>query len=190
VPVPGLAAGAALKPQQYPVVRFALAHRRVLIGDDMGWGKTLSSLAAVAADGAWPAVVVCRPSLTRGVRPSRVVPARACWGSRHAPHESAVWRGPESPQGPDGKPGAPGRGEQLADGREPDGGQRHRLAEDDEPDVRGSDHRNHQGGERGLHDAPPGMSVRCRERAASHLPWREARNAARRTAGADTEAGA
>src|SRR5262249_4464473 len=39
-------------------------HRRVLIGDDMGWGKTLSSLAAVAADGAYPAVVVCRPSLT------------------------------------------------------------------------------------------------------------------------------
>jgi SNF2-related domain len=64
VPVPGLAAGAALKPQQYPVVRFALTHRRVLIGDDMGWGKTLSSLAAVAADGAYPAVVVCRPSLT------------------------------------------------------------------------------------------------------------------------------
>ena len=64
VPVPGLADGAALKAQQYPVVRFALAHRRVLIGDDMGWGKTLSSLAAVAADGAYPAVVVCRPSLT------------------------------------------------------------------------------------------------------------------------------
>ena len=64
VPVPGLAAGLALKAQQYPVVRFALEHRRVLIGDDMGWGKTLSSLAAVAADGAYPAVVVCRPSLT------------------------------------------------------------------------------------------------------------------------------
>ena len=64
MPVPGLASGAALKAQQYPVVRFALAHRRVLIGDDMGWGKTLSSLAAVAADGAYPAVVVCRPSLT------------------------------------------------------------------------------------------------------------------------------
>jgi len=64
VPVPGLAAGLALKPQQYPVVRFALEHRRVLIGDDMGWGKTLSSLAAAAADGAYPAVVVCRPSLT------------------------------------------------------------------------------------------------------------------------------
>ena len=64
LPVPGLANGLALKPQQYPVVRFALAHRRVLIGDDMGWGRPLSSLAAVAADGAYPAVVVCRPSLT------------------------------------------------------------------------------------------------------------------------------
>lgn len=64
VPVPGLASRLALKPQQYPVVWFALEHRRVLIGDDMGWGKTLSSLAAAAADGAYPAVVVCRPSLT------------------------------------------------------------------------------------------------------------------------------
>ena len=64
MPIPGLAAGLALKAQQYPVVRFALDHRRVLIGDDMGWGKTASSLAAVAADGAYPVVVVCRPSLT------------------------------------------------------------------------------------------------------------------------------
>src|SRR5262249_30774017 len=64
VPIPGLAEGTSLKPQQYPVARFAIEHRRVLIGDDMGWGKTLSSLAAVAADGAYPAVVVCRPSLT------------------------------------------------------------------------------------------------------------------------------
>jgi hypothetical protein len=64
VPVPGLAEGLELKPQQYPAVRFATEHRRVLIGDDMGWGKTLSSLAAVAADRAYPAVVVCRPSLT------------------------------------------------------------------------------------------------------------------------------
>lgn len=64
VPIPGLADGLTLKPQQYPVVRFALKHRRILIGDDMGWGKTLSSLAAAAADNAYPAVVVCRPSLT------------------------------------------------------------------------------------------------------------------------------
>jgi superfamily II DNA or RNA helicase/tetratricopeptide (TPR) repeat protein len=64
LPIPGLADGLSLKPQQYPVVAFAREHRRVLIGDDMGWGKTLSSLAAVAADGAYPAVVVCRPSLT------------------------------------------------------------------------------------------------------------------------------
>ncbi len=64
ITIPGLAARLSLKPQQYPVVAFALEHRRVLIGDDMGWGKTLSSLAAVAAGGAYPAVVVCRPSLT------------------------------------------------------------------------------------------------------------------------------
>src|SRR5215831_5785370 len=62
--VPGLAEGLSLKPQQYPVVAFAREHRRVLIGDDMGWGKTLSSLAAVAIDSGYPAVVVCRPSLT------------------------------------------------------------------------------------------------------------------------------
>ncbi len=81
VPVPGLAAGTALKAQQYPVVRFALAHRRVLIGDDMGWGKTLSSLAAVAADGAYPVVVVCRPSLTLNwaAEISRFFPALAVY---------------------------------------------------------------------------------------------------------------
>jgi Bifunctional DNA primase/polymerase, N-terminal/SNF2-related domain/YspA, cpYpsA-related SLOG family len=81
VPVPGLADGTALKAQQYPVVRFALTHRRVLIGDDMGWGKTLSSLAAVAADGAYPAVVVCRPSLTLNwaAEISRFFPALAVY---------------------------------------------------------------------------------------------------------------
>ncbi len=81
VPVPGLADGTALKAQQYPVVRFALAHRQVLIGDDMGWGKTLSSLAAVAADGAFPAVVVCRPSLTLNwaAEISRFFPALAIY---------------------------------------------------------------------------------------------------------------
>jgi hypothetical protein len=41
------------------VVRFALEHRWVLISDSMGWGKSLSSLAAAAADGGYPAVVVC-----------------------------------------------------------------------------------------------------------------------------------
>jgi hypothetical protein len=64
IDIPGLAPGAALKPVQYPVVAFAREHRRVIVGDEMGFGKTLSSLAAVAADGAYPAVVVCRPSLT------------------------------------------------------------------------------------------------------------------------------
>jgi hypothetical protein len=39
LPIPGLAEGAALKPQQYPVVRFALDHRQVLIGDDMAGAR-------------------------------------------------------------------------------------------------------------------------------------------------------
>lgn len=64
IDIPGLAADAALMPQQFPVVHFAIKHRRIIVGDEMGWGKTLSSLAAVAADGAYPAVVVCRPALT------------------------------------------------------------------------------------------------------------------------------
>jgi Bifunctional DNA primase/polymerase, N-terminal/SNF2-related domain len=81
VPIPGLAGGMPLKPQQYPVVRFALEHRRVLVGDDMGWGKTASSLAAVAADSAWPAVVVCRPSLTLNwaAEITRFFPARTVY---------------------------------------------------------------------------------------------------------------
>jgi hypothetical protein len=93
VPIPGLAGGASLKPQQYPVVRFALEHRRVLIGDDMGWGKTLSSLAAVAADRAYPAVVVCRPSQTLNwageIR--RFFPGLALWeASGVSPRQRAI----------------------------------------------------------------------------------------------------
>ena len=117
VPVPGLAAGAALKAQQYPVVRFALAHRRVLIGDDMGWGKTASSLAAVAADGAYPAVVVCRPSLTLNwaAEISRFFPRLAVRHGRHHPRRSR--RAPRSSSsGPPRWPQAPehaGRGREF-----------------------------------------------------------------------------
>lgn len=64
VDIPGLAEGKALMPHQFVPVRFAAENRRIIIGDEVGFGKTLSSLAAVAADGAYPAVVVCRPSLT------------------------------------------------------------------------------------------------------------------------------
>jgi SNF2 domain-containing protein/helicase-like protein len=61
VDVPGLSG--ALKPHQVAGLEFIAANRRVLVGDKMGLGKTLLSLAAVAANGAWPAVVVCKTSL-------------------------------------------------------------------------------------------------------------------------------
>lgn len=64
VEVPGLAEDATLKPHQHAAVRFALTNRRVILGDEMGFGKTNQALAALAADNAYPATVVCRPSLT------------------------------------------------------------------------------------------------------------------------------
>ena len=61
IDVPGLAG--SLKPHQRAGLEFIAANRRVLVGDKMGLGKTLLSLAAVAADGAWPAVIACKTSL-------------------------------------------------------------------------------------------------------------------------------
>jgi SNF2 family DNA or RNA helicase len=52
-----------LKPQQWPAVRFGLKHRQTWIGDDMGLGKSPTSLAVVAIDDAYPLVIVCMPSL-------------------------------------------------------------------------------------------------------------------------------
>lgn len=59
--VPGLAG--ALKDHQHAGLEFIERNRRVLIGDRMGLGKTLLSLAAIARDEALPAVVVCKTSL-------------------------------------------------------------------------------------------------------------------------------
>ena len=61
VEVPGL--NGTLKPHQIAALEFIAKNRRVLIGDKMGLGKTLESLAAVAADSAWPVVIVCKTSL-------------------------------------------------------------------------------------------------------------------------------
>lgn len=64
LPVHGIRDGKTLLPTQNPAVLYATEHRRVFIGDDMGWGKTVEALATVAAAMAYPAVVVCPPSLT------------------------------------------------------------------------------------------------------------------------------
>jgi len=60
---PGLAADQQVKDVQWVAIWWAMTHKRVILGDEMGFGKSLQSLATLAAAGAYPAVVVCRPSL-------------------------------------------------------------------------------------------------------------------------------
>jgi SWI/SNF-related matrix-associated actin-dependent regulator 1 of chromatin subfamily A len=59
--VPGL--GGELKPFQRAGVRYLLAQRRAFLADEQGLGKTIEALAALEADGAYPALVVCPASL-------------------------------------------------------------------------------------------------------------------------------
>src|SRR4051812_10972209 len=56
LPVAGMAEGVALLDYQCGGVRGALAAKRILIGDDMGVGKTPQGAAAIVAAGAFPAV--------------------------------------------------------------------------------------------------------------------------------------
>jgi SWI/SNF-related matrix-associated actin-dependent regulator of chromatin subfamily A-like protein 1 len=55
--------GGTLEPFQWAGVRYALDARRCFIADEQGLGKTVEALAALEADGAFPAIVVCPASL-------------------------------------------------------------------------------------------------------------------------------
>ena len=59
--VPGL--GGELKPFQRAGVAYVLEQRHAFLADEQGLGKTIEALAAIEADGAYPAVVVCPASL-------------------------------------------------------------------------------------------------------------------------------
>ncbi|MGH2879934.1 MAG: DEAD/DEAH box helicase [Solirubrobacteraceae bacterium] len=59
--VPGL--GGELKPFQRAGVKYLLSQRRAFLADEQGLGKTIEALAAIEADGAYPAVIVCPASL-------------------------------------------------------------------------------------------------------------------------------
>ncbi|MGA8363662.1 MAG: DEAD/DEAH box helicase, partial [Solirubrobacteraceae bacterium] len=59
--VPGL--GGELKPFQRAGVNYLLTQRRAFLADEQGLGKTIEALAALQADEAFPAVVVCPASL-------------------------------------------------------------------------------------------------------------------------------
>jgi SWI/SNF-related matrix-associated actin-dependent regulator 1 of chromatin subfamily A len=64
-PIPAVAAvlGGELAPFQWAGVRYALDARRTFIADEQGLGKTVEALAAIEADDAFPAIVVCPASL-------------------------------------------------------------------------------------------------------------------------------
>jgi hypothetical protein len=55
--------GGTLEPFQWAGVRYVLEARRAFLADEQGLGKTVEALAALEADGAFPAVVVCPASL-------------------------------------------------------------------------------------------------------------------------------
>ena len=55
--------GGELRPFQRAGVAYALQARRTFLADEQGLGKTVQALAALEADDAWPAIVVCPASL-------------------------------------------------------------------------------------------------------------------------------
>ena len=61
--VAGRLSGGELAPFQWAAVRYALEARGCFLADEQGLGKTVEALAALEADDAFPAVVVCPASL-------------------------------------------------------------------------------------------------------------------------------
>ena len=55
--------GGELQPFQWAGVRYVLDARRAFLADEQGLGKTVQALAALEADAAYPAIVVCPASL-------------------------------------------------------------------------------------------------------------------------------
>jgi superfamily II DNA or RNA helicase len=55
--------GGTLEPFQWAGVRYVLRARRAFLADEQGLGKTVEALAALEADRAFPAIVVCPASL-------------------------------------------------------------------------------------------------------------------------------
>lgn len=71
-------AGLPLLPYQRAGVSYAVDAKRCFIADDMGLGKTIQSIAAVELADAYPAAVICPPSLVLNWRAeySKWLPAR------------------------------------------------------------------------------------------------------------------
>src|SRR5450755_687775 len=58
--------GGELAPFQWAGVRYVLDARRAFLADEQGLGKTVEALAAIEADGAYPAIVVCPAAMKLG----------------------------------------------------------------------------------------------------------------------------
>jgi SWI/SNF-related matrix-associated actin-dependent regulator of chromatin subfamily A-like protein 1 len=58
--------GGELAPFQWAGVRYVLDARRAFLADEQGLGKTVEALAALEADSAYPAIVVCPASMKLG----------------------------------------------------------------------------------------------------------------------------
>jgi SWI/SNF-related matrix-associated actin-dependent regulator 1 of chromatin subfamily A len=58
--------GGELAPFQWAGVRYVLQARRTFLADEQGLGKTVEALAALEADGAYPAIVVCPAAMKLG----------------------------------------------------------------------------------------------------------------------------
>jgi SWI/SNF-related matrix-associated actin-dependent regulator of chromatin subfamily A-like protein 1 len=67
-PIPAVAGvlGGELAPFQWAGVRYVLDARRAFLADEQGLGKTVEALAALEADAAYPAIVVCPASMKLG----------------------------------------------------------------------------------------------------------------------------
>ena len=80
--------GGELAPFQWAGVRYALDARRAFLADEQGLGKTVEALAALEADDAFPAVVVCPASMKLiWEREARTGCRTAAWRS-----SPAAWR--------------------------------------------------------------------------------------------------
>ena len=100
-PLPEIAAvlGGELEPFQWAGVRYVLDARRAFLADEQGLGKTVEALAALEADGAFPAVVVCPASLKLNWQreAARWLPHRTI-ARRRGPRERAAARRHHDPQ--------------------------------------------------------------------------------------------
>jgi hypothetical protein len=86
--------GGELAPFQWAGVRYLLDARRTFLADEQGLGKTVQALAALEADDAYPAVVVCPASLKLNWEreTAKWLPHRSLAGPQRPRHRGAEGR--------------------------------------------------------------------------------------------------